>query len=182
MWARVCGHGEPALSLWRACPAGCCAPRGWREVASEGGEPLTVLRGVWCQVLSLCRSPVLGAGSQAPLPVFPGSGWCGRGDPAPAPQRALLQAGVARCWGGGRASPQGVAPLHCEARLRIGARPLLAARPRSGWSGSAVHVLWARACRRGEPALSLWRAWPAGCCAPQGRREVAPGGRNLAPL
>ena len=37
--------------------------------------------------------------------MCPGCGRCGRVDPAPAPQRAPLRAGVARCGGGGRASP-----------------------------------------------------------------------------
>ena len=41
-------------------------------------------------------------------PVCPGCGRCGRVDPAPAPQRVPLRAGVARCGGGGRASPGGV--------------------------------------------------------------------------
>ena len=41
-------------------------------------------------------------------PVCPGCGRCWRVDPAPAPQRAPLRAGVARCGGGGRASPGGV--------------------------------------------------------------------------
>ena len=41
-------------------------------------------------------------------PVCPGCGRCGRVDPAPAPQRAPLRAAVARCGGGGRASPGGV--------------------------------------------------------------------------
>ena len=41
-------------------------------------------------------------------PVCPGCGRCGRVDPAPAPRRAPLRAGVARCGGGGRASPGGV--------------------------------------------------------------------------
>ena len=43
-----------------------------------------------------------------PRPVCPGCGRCGRVDPAPAPQRAPLRAGVARCGVGGRASPGGV--------------------------------------------------------------------------
>ena len=42
-----------------------------------------------------------------PRPVCPGCGRCVRGDPAPAPQRAPLRAGVARCGGGGRTSPGG---------------------------------------------------------------------------
>ena len=47
--------------------------------------------------------------ARVPQPVCPGCGRCGRVDPAPAPQRAPLRAGVARCGGGGRASPGGVA-------------------------------------------------------------------------
>ena len=43
-----------------------------------------------------------------PRPVCSGCGRCERGDPAPPPQRAPLRAGVARCGGGGRASPGGV--------------------------------------------------------------------------
>ena len=46
--------------------------------------------------------------ARVPRPVCPGCGWCRRGDPAPAPQRAPLRAGVARCGGGGMASPGGV--------------------------------------------------------------------------
>ena len=46
---------------------------------------------------------------RVPRPVCPGCGRCGSGDQAPAPQRAPLRAGVARCGGGGRASPGGVA-------------------------------------------------------------------------
>ena len=46
--------------------------------------------------------------ARVPRPVCPGCGRCGCGDPAPAPQRAPLRAGVARCGGGGRASPGGL--------------------------------------------------------------------------
>ena len=52
------------------------------------------------------RPPMRAA--RVPRPVCPGCGRCGRVDPAPAPQRAPLRAGVARCGGGGRASPGGV--------------------------------------------------------------------------
>ena len=50
----------------------------------------------------------LGRVARVPQPVCPGCGRCGCGDPAPAPQRAPLRASVARCGGGGRASPGGV--------------------------------------------------------------------------
>ena len=46
--------------------------------------------------------------ARVPRPACPGRGRCGRVDPAPTPQRAPLRAGVARCGGGGKASPGGV--------------------------------------------------------------------------
>ena len=71
----------------------------------------------------------------APRPVCPGCGRCGRGDPAPAPQRAPLRAGVPRCGGGGRASPGGVPStavrgVWCQA-LSLPWPPVL-------WSGQPV--------------------------------------------
>ena len=51
---------------------------------------------------------LLGRSAGVPRPVCPGCGPCGRGDPAPVPQRAPLRAGIARCGGGGRASPGGL--------------------------------------------------------------------------
>ena len=50
----------------------------------------------------------LGRAAGVPRPVCPGCGRCRRGDPATAPQRAPLRAGVARYGGGGRASSGGV--------------------------------------------------------------------------
>ena len=46
--------------------------------------------------------------ARVPRPVCPGCGRCRHVDPAPAPQRAPLRAGVAPCGGGGRAFPGGV--------------------------------------------------------------------------
>ena len=63
--------------------------------------------------------------------------------------------------GGRRASPGG-AVRRCEGRLRSGAPPPPAARAPGGLSGSATHVLWARVCRCGGPALSHWLARPVG--------------------
>ena len=100
--------------------------------------------------------------ARVPRPMCPGCGRCGRGDPAPAPQRAPLRTGVARCGGGGRASPGGGAFHHCEGRLRSGAVPPPTARPLGGLSGSATHVLRARVCGCGGPTLSPWPACPVG--------------------
>ena len=46
-----------------ACmPCGGCVLRGWWGVVLGGGWPATVVRGVWCQALSLPRPPVLSSG------------------------------------------------------------------------------------------------------------------------
>ena len=175
-----CGHVDPAPAPQRAPLRAGVARCGGGGRASPGGVPSTVVRGAWCQALSLprprssfvaCRqgsatrvsrarsmracgpstgptacalagrhcSPwewrngVPGGGAfhrcegrlvsgavpspaappperaaRVPRPACPGRGRCGRVDRAPAPQRAPLRAGVARCGGGGRASPGGV--------------------------------------------------------------------------
>ena len=113
--------------------------------------------------------------ARVPRPVCPGCGPCGRGEPAPAPQRAPLRAGVARCGGGGRASPGGDAFHHCKGRLRSGAVPPLTARPLCGLSGSANHMLWARVCGCGGPTLSPWPAYPAGAACRGGGGGPSPG-------
>ena len=107
LWARVCGCGGPTLSPWPACPVGAACHRG-------GGEPspgrvachLCEGRLVSGAVPPPAARP-LGRAARVPRPVCPGCGRCGCGDPAPAPRRAPLRAGVARCGGGGRASPGG---------------------------------------------------------------------------
>ena len=174
-----CGRVDPAMAPQRAPLRAGVARCGRGGRASPGGVPSAVVRGAWCQALSLPRPPVLwsgqpgfrdprvpgavaaGVGTQhrphsvrpcgpallavvvaegrplggafhhcegrlvsgavpppaarpleraarVPRPVCPGCGRCGRVDPAPATQRAPLRAGVARCGGGGRASPGGV--------------------------------------------------------------------------
>ena len=108
--------------------------------------------------------------------VCPGCCWCGRGDPAPAPQRAPLRAGVAPCQGGGRASPGGGAFHRCEGRLSSGAPPKWAARPLGGRLGSATYVLWAQVCGCRGPTLSPWPACPVGAACRGGGGGPSPGG------
>ena len=174
-----CGRVNPAPAPQRAPLRAGVARCGGSGRASPGGVPSTVVRGAWCQALSLPQPPVLWSGqpwfrdpccpgavdagvwtqhrphsvrpcgpallavgvaegrprggclpllwgapasgavpppttrpleraARVPRPVCPGCGRCGRVDPAPAPQRAPLRAHVARCGGGGRASPGGV--------------------------------------------------------------------------
>ena len=144
LWARMCGCGGSALSPWLACPVGGCVPRGWWG-AVPGGAAFHRCEGrlVSGAVPSPAARP-LGQAAGVQRPVFPGRGCCGCGGPAPAPQRALLRAVVARCGGGGRASPGGGASRRYEGRLGSGALPLSAARPLGGLPGSTVHVLRAR--------------------------------------
>ena len=176
LWVRVYGRGAPALSLWLACPA-----KGLLAAALVGGG----LGGVAfhrCEgrLVSGAVSPPaarpLGRAARVPRPVFPGCGRCGRGDPASAPQRALLRAVVARCGGGGRAPLVGGAFRRYEGRLNSGARLPPAPRPLDGLSGSATHALCARACGCGGPALSLWLACPVEGCVPRRWWEAVPAG------
>ena len=117
------GGGHPACS--RACVGGggvrmsrgwCvgalvrCSLWGWREGAPGGGA---FHRCEGCLVSGAVPSPAARPPERAarvPRPACPGCGRCGHVDPAPAPQRAPLRAGVARCGGGGRASPGGCLP------------------------------------------------------------------------
>ena len=108
LWARVCGCGGPTLFPWPACPVGAACRGG------GGGPSLEGMAYRRCEgrlvsgaVPPLAAHPLERA-ARVPRPVCPGCGRCGRGDPAPAPQRAPLRAGVARCGSGGRASPEGV--------------------------------------------------------------------------
>ena len=110
LWARVCGRVGPTLSPWRACSVGAACRRG------GGGPSPGGVAGHRCEgrlVSGAVPSPAvrpLGRVAEILQPVCPGCGRCGRGDPAPAPQRAPLRAGVARCGGGGRAFPGGCLP------------------------------------------------------------------------
>ena len=81
-----------------------------------------------------------------------GGGRSGPGSP-------LLGLGL---WGRQRGVPGGGAFYHCVGRLGSCAPPPPTARPQGGLSGSATHVLWARACGCGGPALSLWGLRAAG--------------------
>ena len=81
------------------------------------------------------------AGAHYPLDV--GAGGCGRGDPSPTPQRALLRAGFVRCWDGMKV-PGGGASCLGVGRLGSGALPPPTARPLGGLPGPTTHWLWVR--------------------------------------
>ena len=81
------------------------------------------------------------AGAHYPLAV--GVGGCGRGDPSPTPQRALLRSGFGRC-GGGMRVPGGGASCLGVGRPGSGALPPPTARPLAGLPGPTTHWLWVR--------------------------------------
>ena len=160
-----------------ACmPCGGCVPRGWRG-AVPGGVACHCCQG---RLVSGAVPPPaarpLGWAAGVPRPVCPGCGRCGRGDPAQAPQRAPLRAGVARCGGGRRASPGGGAFHRCEGRLRSGAPPPAGCRP----TGRAVGVRYPRVVAAGVwvwgPNTVLLACTPCGGCVPRGWWGAVPGG------
>ena len=61
-----------------------------------GGAPPSLVWGVWGRALSNPDCPPSGRPAGAHYPLAVGAGGCGRGDPSPTPQRALLRAGFAR--------------------------------------------------------------------------------------
>ena len=114
------------------------------------------------------------SGAAAPPAAYPlgrlstGCSCCGCGDPAPVPQRAPLRASVARCGGGGRASPRGcLSPLRGASGVPCSPGEL---------SRSFTHVLWARGCGCGGPALSPRPACPVGAVYCGGGGGPSPGG------
>ena len=174
LWARACGCGGPTLSPWPACPVKA-ACRGSGGGPSPGGVACHRCEGslVSGAVPRPAACP-LGRAAGVQRPVCPGCGRCGCGDPALAPQRASLRARVARCGGGGRAAPGGVAFHRCEGRLRSGAPPTQTARPLGWLFGSATHVLLGRLCECGGPTLSPWPACPVGAACRGGGGGPSP--------
>ena len=182
LWARMCGCRGPTLSPWPPCPVKAVC-RGGGGGPSPGGVACHRCEG---RLVSGAVPPPaarpLERAARVSRPVCPACGRCGRGDPALAPQRAPLRAGVARCGGGGRASPGRGAFHHCEGRLRSGAVPPPTAGPVGGLLGSATHVLLARVCGCGGPTLSPWPACPVGAACRGGGGGPSPGGDGLPPL
>ena len=176
-----CGRADPAPAPQRAPLRAGVARCGGSGRASPGGVPSTVVGGAWCQALSLPRPLVL----RSVLPGFrdscvPGAVDAGV-DPAPAPERVPLRAGVARCGGGGRASPGGVPSTvvrgaWCQA-LWTQHRPPFPGRSSSGArsQGSATRVSRARSMRACGPSSG-----PT-ACALAGRRCSLWGWRNGVP-
>ena len=103
---RACG---PSTGPTACAPAGRrCSLWGWRKGVPGGGAFHRCEGRLVSGAVPPPAARPLERAARVPRPVCPGCGRCGHVDPAPAPQRAPLRAGVARCGGGGRASPGGV--------------------------------------------------------------------------
>ena len=141
-----------------------------------GGAPLACVWDVRGRALSHARPPVLGVCRRGPPATGSGCGGCGRGDPSPTPQRALLQADFARC-GGGRKGPGSCASCLRLGRPGSGGHPRLTARALGVRRGSATHWLRMQCAGFGPGSPSrLPRAvvCPVLCALPG---FAAPGGR-----
>ena len=126
------------------------------------------------------RLPALWAGCRAHYPLAVGAGGCGRGDPSPTPQRALLQAGFARCGGGMRVPGGGRLLPGCGAS-GVGRSPTPDCPP-SGRAAGAHYPLavGAGGCGHGDPSPTpqhallrarFARCW-GGTTAPGGERHL----------
>ena len=174
-----CGRGDPAPAPQRAPLRAGVARCGGGGRASPGGGAFHRCEG---RLVSgavpppAARHPERAA--RVPRPACPGCGRCGRVDPAPAPQRAPLRAGVARCGGGGGASPGGGAFHRCEGRLVSGAVPPPAPRPPERAARVPRPACPGRGrCGRGDPAPAPQRApLRAGVARCGGGGRASPGG------
>ena len=157
----------PALWAGRRGPpptgCGCGGMRAWGPVTSPTARALASwLCALWgqhqgarggrllpgCGASGVGRSPgpdcpPSGRAAGADYPLVVGAGCCGRGDPSPTPQRALLRAGLARCGGGTRA-PGGRASCLGVGRPGSGALPPRNARPLGGLPWPSTPWLWVR--------------------------------------
>ena len=108
LWAQVCRCGGPSTVPLACMPCGAACRR-VAEGPFPGGSACHRCEG---RLVSGAVPPPaarpLGRAAKVPRPVCPGCGWCERGNPAPAQQRAPLWAGVERCGDGGGASRGGV--------------------------------------------------------------------------
>ena len=186
--------------VWRAVPSGCPLPSlagtPFHAVcAFRALGPVALLVVLACPLrvcaLALPRRPLpplLGGVACAPRAVSAlGAGRAVPRGPCPSACPAPVPCSVWRAWGGAVRSrfpptwlgvaevavgaPRGGGAFYCcEGRLGSGAPPSPTARPLGGLLGSAIHVLWARACGCGGPSLSPRPARPVGAA----RRGAGP--------
>ena len=175
LWVRgVRARGPVTNPTARSFASWPCALWG-RHEGARGGRLLP-----GCGASGDGRSPTpdlssVRACGRGPLPIGCSCGGCGREDPPPTPQRALLQAGFARCPGGMRV-PGGGASCLGVGRPGMGALPPPTSRP----FGRAAGAHYPLAVGAGDAGVGT-RHQPhsARSCALWGRHEGARGGRLL---
>ena len=171
-----CGRGDPSPTPQRAllragfarCRGGTRAPGGGRLLPGCGASRVGPSPTPDC--------PPSGRAAGAHYPLAVGAGGCGRGDPSPTPQRALLRAGFARCGGGTRA-PRGGTSCLGVGRPASGALPRPTACPLGGLPVPTTHWLWVRG---GAGVGTRHQPHSALSCALWGRHEGTWGGAPLA--
>ena len=175
-----CGRGYVGVGA-QHCPLGLHALWGLHAVGVVGGRPrdgwpATVVRGIWCQALSLPRPPALWGGRlgfrDPCVPGAVGAGW----GPSTSPKACALAGRRCSLWGWRKGVPGGGAFNRCEGRLWSGAPPPPTAQPLGGLFRSATHVLWARVCGCGGLTRSPWPACPVGAAFRGGGGGPSPGG------
>ena len=178
---RACGPGTGPT----ACVlAGRRCSLWGRRKGVPGGVPSTVVRGAWCQALSLPRprSPSVACSQGSVIRVSRARSMraCG---PSTGPTACALAGRRCPLWGWWNGVPGGGAFHRCEGRLVSGAVPSLAARPseraaRVPRPASRARSMWACGPSTGPTACAL-----AGRrCSPWGWRKGVPGGGCLPPL
>ena len=174
-----CGRGCVGVGAQRR-PRGLHALWGLHAAGLVGGRPrggwlATVVRGTWCQALSLPRPPVLWSGQPGfRVPCVPGAVVAGVGTqhrPHSVWGQALslsrLPAHWAGCWG---PPPTccgcgcvGVGAQHCPLGLHalwgLRAAGVAGGRPRGGWPATAVRSAWCQALSLPRPPV-LWSGQP----------------------
>ena len=171
MGAGVWAWGPYTVPL--ACiTCGGCVLWGWWGLP-RGGWPATVVRGVWCQALSLPRPPVLWGGQprfRDPfVPVRSLRVW----GPITGPTARALAGWRCLPWGWRKGVPGGGAVHRCEGRLGSGAPPPPAAPPLGGLPGPTTHWLWVQG---GAGVGTRHQPHSSRSCVLWGRHEGARGG------
>ena len=124
-----CGRVDPAPAPQRAPLRARVVRCGGGGRASPGGVPSTVVRGAWCQALSLPRPLVLRSvqpGSATRVSRVRSMRACG---PSTGPTVCALAGRRCSLWGWRKGVPRGGAFHRCEGRLVSGAVPSPAGRP-----------------------------------------------------
>ena len=163
------------------CPLGLHALWGLRAAGVVGGVPrggsLPLLWGA--PGVRRCPSPgrqSSGAGSRGSATRVSQVRSVRVWGPSTGPTACALAGRRCSLWGWRKGVPGGGAFYRCEGRLRSGAVPPPTARQLGGLLASATHVLWARVCGCGGPALSPWPACPVGAARPGGGGGLSPRG------